>query len=112
MKRATRVRIHTDQGWKTIFGWLTCSKHFVIHPTFNRSFLSQYPRYTLTHVKTGYAVARAEHTKVLRLLAGVFGALPVPWQQLRGPKQTALLKIEWLKIPQSIRTWREVHWNL
>jgi hypothetical protein len=40
----------------------------------------------------------------LRLLAGIFGALPVPWGKIQNSK--ALVN-SWLALPSEIRKWRE-----
>jgi hypothetical protein len=99
--KKTYFRIKTERGFRRVRCWHTCSKYFEITPTIGTTDLVG-RRFTLTHRRSRYAVAFSNQTKPLRLLAGVLGALPMPWGTIQSIKG---LRDPWLAIPKEVRDW-------
>jgi len=91
------VVIKTSDGRdRKVYGKETCSPYFAITNSLHGK------RFSLTHIPSGCVVARANSHKPLRLLAGIFGALPIPWRNIKSSNQ---LLIHWCVLPKSIQDW-------
>jgi hypothetical protein len=92
--------VKTSDGLKRVRCWETCSSYFVITPTVGSDKL--YGRYALTHRRSRMAAAFSNKRKMLRLMAGILGALPVPWGVIQSSRG---VKAPWLALPLSVQKW-------
>ena len=99
MKSHRNFRIRTSSGRKLVPCVATCSKFFVITPSTE----PDRGRYALTHTRSGFAAMFSNKHKPLRLMAGILGALPIPWGRIQSSR--GLVK-SWTALPIEIRRWK------